>query len=181
MKTAARCVTMFLIILAVGAVPALGQEQEADDNPNKRSGFFIGIGFGYGVLSIEDAPESEGGLSGMLRLGGTLSQKVLIGIESNGWNKSESGVTLNFSSLAAAIQFYPSSTGGFFLTGGAGIGVLSLSGFDSEIGLSVLLGLGFDVRVGSNISISPFLNGYASTINGFTISVGQLGVGITFH
>jgi hypothetical protein len=117
----------------------------------------------------------------MLRLGGALSNKLLIGIETNGWTKTESDITLTFGSLAAALQFYPSSNGGFFLSGGLGLGVLGATGFDSETGLSVLLGLGYDIRVGSNISISPFLNGYSSSFNSVRVSVGQIGVGITFH
>ena len=155
--------------------------EEEPDNPNKRSGFFIGLGLGYGALSIEGAPESEGGLSGMIRLGGALSQKVLLGVETNTWTKSESGATLTFSTFTAAIQFYPSATGGFFLTGGFGYGVFSLTGFDSQSGAALLLGLGYDIRVGGNISISPFLNGFASSINSVTVSAGQLGVALTIH
>jgi len=164
--------------LVAGPLRAQGLEPA---NRNERKGFFIGFGFGYGGLSFEGADGTEGGVSGMLRIGGALSQKLLIGVESNGWYKSEQGATLTFGTLTGAVQFYPAANGGFFRSGGAGLATLTLTGLDAEYGLGVLLGLGYDARVGRNFSITPFLNGFASSIDGTTVSVGQLGVGVTFH
>ena len=47
-----------------------------------RSGFFIGFGFGYGSLGIEDAPERESSMAGYLKLGGALNDRLLLGAES---------------------------------------------------------------------------------------------------
>ena len=93
----------------------------------------------------------------------TVSRKVLLGVSSNAWTKSESGVTLTAGTLTAAIRFYPSATGGFFLTGGLGVGTLDLAitglGSASETGFGALLGLGVDLRAGRNVSLTPFWNG----------------------
>ena len=121
-----RIQTLIAALALAVIIPCSALAQEQETNKHQRSGFFIGFGLGYGALAIEDVDGTEGALSGMLRLGGTLSDKLLLGIETNGWTKTESGVYTfqgsdarsTFSSLAAALQFYPSSTGGFFLSGG---------------------------------------------------------------
>src|SRR2546426_12601515 len=91
---------------------AYGQQQ-----PQLRHGFWFSGGLGYGSLGCQSCGSREGALSGNLSLGGTLSQKVLLGVSTNGWTKSQSGSTLTVGTLTAAIRFYPAATGGFFLTG----------------------------------------------------------------
>ena len=44
---------------------------------------------------------------------------------------------------------------GFFLTAGVGVGTVSYAD-ESESGLGVLIGIGWDVRLGRNISLTPF-------------------------
>lgn len=166
------------LILVAGPVRAQGLTVV---NRHERSGFFIGFGFGYGALSIEGADGTEGGMSGMLRIGAALSQRLLIGAETNGWYRSESGTGVTFGTFTGAVHFYPSATNGFFLSGGLGLATFSVEGLDAEYGLGAVLGVGYDARVGRTISITPFLNGFASSIDGVTLGVGQIGTGITFH
>lgn len=150
-----------------------------------RDGFWFNIGLGYGSLGCQDCGSREGGVSGALALGGTLSQKVVIGGGTNGWTKSEGGATLTVSTLTALIRFYPSATGGFFLLGGLGVGQIHASvtglGSNSETGAAAVLGLGYDVRVGDNVSITPFWNGFATKTTNSDANVGQIGVGVTIH
>lgn len=163
---------------------AMARPVAAQGTPG-RSGFWFNLGMGYGSLGCQDCGGREGSWSGGLALGGALSQKVLIGVGTNGWTKSESGATLTVGTVSALIRFYPSSTGGFFLLGGLGIGTVhaSLSGFgsDSETGAGALLGLGYDVRVGRNVSLTPFWNGFAVNTSNTDVNVGQIGVGLTVH
>ena len=72
-----------LMGLLVAASPTAASAQY----PQVREGFWIGFGFGYGSLGLSDCEECdrEGGLSGFLKLGGTLSDKWLLGFESNSW------------------------------------------------------------------------------------------------
>ena len=107
----------------VQAVRAQGAPAEAE-NRHARRGFWFSGGLGYGSLGCEDCGGREGGLSGGLGLGGSVSQKVLLGAGSNGWTRSEGGVTLTVGTLVALIRFYPSATGGFFLLGGLGLGTI---------------------------------------------------------
>ena len=101
------------------------------------------------------------------------------------WTKSEGGETLTVGTLDARIRFYPSATGGFFLTGGVGLGSISAGvsglGSASETGLGLLLGLGVDIRVAKNLSFTPFWNGFAVRSSGSDANVGQIGVGLTIH
>ena len=150
-----------------------------------RSGFWFNGGLGFGSLGCRDCNGREGGLSGGLALGGTLGQKVLLGVGSNGWRKSDAGETLTAGTLTALIRFYPSATGGFFLLGGLGVGSIRLEvdglGSVTETGFGALLGLGYDIRVGSSVSLTPFWNGFAVEGSDLNANVGQLGLGLTVH
>ena len=165
--------------LLLGATSLVAQEGPV--NKHERKGFWIGVGLGYGWLHLEGADGSEGGFSGTFSLGGTISQHVLLGFQSNGWYKSEDGVSLSFGTATAAIHFYPSKTGGLFLTGGLGLATFKLEGFDAENDVGLVVGGGWDLRVGRNISISPFVNFFGGTFDGITVTTIQTGAGIMFH
>jgi hypothetical protein len=150
-----------------------------------RDGFWLSVGAGWGSLGCRECDGREGAFSGNIALGGTLSQRWLLGVSSNGWTKSESGATLTAATLTAAVRFYPSATGGFFLTGGLGIGTLDVAisglGSDSEVGGGALLGLGYDIRIGRNLSLTPFWNGVGIDTGNADANFGQIGIGITVH
>ncbi len=172
-------VLTLLASIAWAAVPASAQ------TPHVRQGFWLNVGLGYGSLGCENCDSREGALSGQFGIGGTLSQKVIIGLMTNGWTKSEDGVTLSVGTAVAGVRFYPSATGGFYLTGGIGVGAVSaeISGFetDNEMGTGVMLGLGWDFRVGRNVSLTPFWNGYAVSSDEVDANVGQIGLSVTVH
>ncbi|HEX6614706.1 MAG TPA: outer membrane beta-barrel protein [Gemmatimonadales bacterium] len=168
-----------LTLLALEAAPAQAQ------HPQTRQGFWFTGGLGYGSLGCENCDGREGSISGGLAIGGTLNQKWLLGVGTNGWTKSENGATLTVGTLAALVRFYPSATGGFFITGGLGIGSIhaELSGLggDTETGAGALLGVGYDIRVSQNVSLTPFWNGFATSTSNADANVGQLGLGVTVH
>ena len=167
---------------------------------NQRQGFWIGFGLGDGSAGVDCsscATDRTSGLSGNLRLGGTLSQSVLLGFESNGWIHSEQGIdeTLGFGS--AVVVWYPSRTGAFYLK--FGLGVMSYTATDGVDDFTATapagsFGLGYDFRVGRNMSITPFLNSLATSaaslkLNGtafptsedIKVNLLQFGVGLTWH
>src|SRR5690348_17427297 len=71
-------------VLALAAITvsfvgnALGQYQQS--RPEHRSGFWFSAGLGYGSLGCQGCTGRTGGLSGNLALGGSLSNKVLLGV-----------------------------------------------------------------------------------------------------
>lgn len=171
---------LFLCTVLI-SMPSLGYAQA---RPQTREGFWFNVGLGYGSLGC-DGCSRTGGLSGGLSLGGTLSPKLLLGVGTTGWTKSEFGTTLTVGTLDARLRFYPNATGGFFLTGGVGVGSIGADitnfGSASETGIGIVLGLGIDIRIGRNISLSPFWNGFAIRTSGSDANVGQLGLGLTVH
>jgi len=177
-----------LVLLALVGTGAVAPREASAQYPQKREGFWFNIGLGAGSLGCQNCTGREGGVSGGLALGGTLSDRVLLGGATNGWTKSEGGATLTVSTVTALIRFYPSATGGFFLLGGLGVGRIDVSaaggGFSfnaSRSGSGAIIGLGYDFRVGANVSLTPFWNGYAVSIDGGDANVSQIGIGLTIH
>lgn len=160
-------------------LPGLAQAQKAPE----RQGFWLSIGLGAGSLGCSDCSGRESGVSGALALGGTLNKQLLLGAFMNGWTKSVSGVTLSLSSLTAGVRIYPSVSSGFFLVGGLGLGnvTVEISGVSvSESGTGALLGLGWDVPLGSSISLTPFWNGVGIKYSDGDANFGQIGLSITW-
>jgi hypothetical protein len=176
----------------------------AASHPQERHGFWIGLGGGVGSAkaTCDDCGSSnrETGVAGYLKLGGTINEGVLLGVESNIWSKTQEGVTVNFYNAAATLTFYPQPTSGFFVKGGVGLSFLDTQIRDGTTtvtvdlgdGPGVILGAGYDVRVGKNISITPAVNFWYGkpgdvTFGGETIfrnwrqNVVDFTVGVTFH
>jgi len=176
---------MRMVFAALFTLSLVSPDTASGQRAHTRQGVWFNVGLGYGTLGCQDCGTREGGLSGGLAVGGTISPKVVIGGGTNGWSKSEGGGTLTVATLTALIRFYPSASGGFFLLGGLGISSIrvSFSGFgsDSETGAGALLGLGYDFRVGNNVSLTPFWNGFAGNTKSSDFNVGQIGLGVTVH
>jgi len=152
---------LVLAALCTSATTAKAQDQ-ANDAPRVHQGFWIGGGLGYGSVSSScdgcGSSDSEGGFSGLLRLGGTLSEQFLIGVESDGWYKSINGTNNSVGNLSAALYYYPSKSTGIFLKGGAGVaGYQAKNGSDKLDGYGVGLigGLGYDIPIGSHSAFTP--------------------------
>jgi hypothetical protein len=104
----------------------------------------------------------------------------MIGVGTTGFAKSIDGETFSVGTLDARVRFYPMRESGFNLTTGLGLGSMSYAG-DSELGVGVMLGVGWDIRVAKNVSLSPFWNGFAMRNSNVDANVGQIGIGITIH
>jgi hypothetical protein len=180
MKPASRLVLAAIVALSVTVASSASAQIS-----QTREGFWFNAGLGYGSLGCENCDGREGALSGGLAVGGALSQKVLLGVGMNGWTKSESGATLTVGTVTALLHYYPSATGGFFLTGGLGLGSIRAEfdgvGSATETGVGALVGLGYDIRVGQNVSLTPYWNGFAATTSNADANVGQIGLGVTVH
>jgi len=198
-----RILLLLLAALVVGPSVATSQEPPSNRYPapantpdsatqaqkeygkHTRQGFWFNAGLGYGSASCLDCNIRTGSLSGGVALGGALSQKVMSGVGTNRWWKSEDGATLMVETLAAVMRLYPSATGGFFLLGGLGLGMIHRAaygfGSDTEAGFGALLGLGIDIRVARNVSLTPFWNAFVVAMNDDDANVGQIGLGVTVH
>lgn len=78
-----------LLVLALTLVASTADAQK----PNTREGFWISFGMGAGSATMGGYLAHRGretGLSGYLRMGGTISPNILLGVESNGWVEAAS-------------------------------------------------------------------------------------------
>jgi Outer membrane protein beta-barrel domain len=173
----------------VVALLLLGVSVGAAQHPQTRKGFWIGFGFGWGSYGIScdscGGAGREGSYTGYIKLGGTVSPHLLLGAESNAWSKSESGVTLTAGNVTFSAFYYPKPASGFFLNGGVGFSRAEVSGSGASVGNTgpgFTLGAGYDIRVGTNISITPIGNwNYGHPESGFSHNFYQFSVGVTFH
>lgn len=186
----------------VGGIVLFASPSAWAGHPQERQGFWIGFGGGYGSADAScdgcEGGDREGSYTGFVKLGGTLNERVLLGFETNGWIKEQEGITLTLGSMTGTVTFYPQASSGFFLKGGVGLSYVdtdfyvgSLSVNVSKTGWGVLAGLGYDVRVGANVSLTPSVNFYygqpgdlafdGEELLGWKQNVVTFELGITFH
>jgi hypothetical protein len=153
-----------------------------------RQGFWVGGGMGYGSMGLSctgcvDVSRASG-ISGYAKLGGTLRPNVLLGIEMNGWTKNEGSATITMGNFSGAAYWYPVASQGLFIKAGAGYSVLAVDdgvGNTNDSGFGMLGGVGYDIRVGRNLSITPVANWFGGGFEGGSANVLQLGMGVTSH
>jgi hypothetical protein len=190
MRSTSRILTISAALLVIGSTAVQAQR------PQTRQGFWIGFGLGWGSLGVScGTPDCRtgrtGAASGYLKLGGTLSPHFLLGGETNGWTKEEERTTVTAANASLAAYYYPQPAGGLFLKGGAGIATFKEEGGDAASGVGLVVGLGYDFRVGPNVSITPVANfnwGRVGDVTGpidvtpdVKQNIIQLAVGVTFH
>src|SRR2546428_11368896 len=117
MSTAMR-VAVLLAGLCAAASAARGQY------PQRRDGFWIGFGLGYGSSQVMcdncKRVSRQGGVTGFLKLGGAPGRNLLIGAALNGWAHSDGSATETMASVTASLYLYLRRRSGFFVTGGGG-------------------------------------------------------------
>jgi hypothetical protein len=175
-------VVQLVAVFASLAIATAAQAQRS--SAPVRQGFWFSGGLGVGSLGCDNCSSRENSITGDISLGGTLSQHWLLGVGTSGWSKSENGGRLTVGTLDARVRFYPSATGGLFLTGGIGAAQerASVGGVSvSDNGYGALVGIGYDYRIARNASITPYWNGFGFKSNNNDANVGQIGLAITLH
>ena len=197
MPNAARCLAALAALLVLPASEAMAQ------HPQTRDGFWIGFGFGYGSADATcdrcTRADRLGGVSAFLKLGGTRSQHLLLGAAVNAWTKQSGGAIEALGTATASVYYYPWPATGLYLTGGLGLseyllGVAPRSRIPSVTGSGwgFAAGLGYDIRIGRNVSLSPAANffygglgklnaGGSTSATGWKQNVFDVGLGLTFH
>jgi hypothetical protein len=176
-------------VASTSAPPSVGSPQVAPPvlqrPPLVRRGFWFNAGLGYGALSCDTCGgDYAGGASGGLAAGGTITERFLLGAGTTGWYRSQDNVWISASTFDVRMRFYPVRTSGFFINGGLGVGEVRLGTGRlavSETGVGTMIGVGWDIRTGNNISITPFWNGSGIATDSVTVGFGQIGLGLTVH
>jgi hypothetical protein len=170
----------------------------AAQRPQIRDGFWISFGFGAGTVTWECdgcTRQDHGGPTGFLRMGGTTSNKILLGGEINGWALDIGAAEITSGYTAFTVYWYPKATGGFYFKGGLGAAIYARQTNTTEAtssGAAIVTGVGYDIRVARKFSLSPMLTLWtstqadlkddATTLNsGFRHGGATLQLGFTFH
>ena len=192
MSTATR-VAVLLAGLCAAASAARAQY------PQRRDGFWIGFGLGYGTATVScdncNFGPRTGGVTAFLKLGGAPSRNLLIGGAINGWAHSDGSATETVTNATASIYLYPRRRSGFFVTGGLGLSSYHINSTPSwdGTGWGWTAGAGYDLRFGRDVSLTPVVNytwGDVGDVNlgssgavftRWRQNVLDVGLGVTFH
>jgi len=186
------------VCLAAGGVMLFAASAHAQ-YPQRHQGIYATFGLGYGSAKVACDQCSDtgrtGDFTGFLNVGGALSQSILLGAEVTGWSKiTDSNDNLATSTVNAVISWYPSTREGFFIKGGLGFGFIrgdkdteeGIRAFDSS-GIGYQLGLGYDMRIQRNLSVTAVANFYGGnvgdirTLRNVNFNVLQFMAAVTFH
>lgn len=165
-----------------GQVPvARGQiSQPVAVDPQIREGWWGNVGLGLGTLGCDTCAGTVSGGSGGISFYVPINPRLLVGGGTTGYYRSIQGIALTAGTVDARLRFYPLLTSGFFVTGGLGLGHVSVYN-ETAYGLGLVFGVGWDVPLGSNVSLTPFWNGVGIADRSGTVNFGQLGLGVTVH
>jgi Outer membrane protein beta-barrel domain len=186
----ARALALVGGLLVAGALPAVAQEGLQPRSAHQ--GFWVGFGLGGGSNLSDAASGARFGVGAHVRLGGTLSERLLLGGELIGWGRKISGSTITQSNAMVVALLYPSAAG-VFLKGGIGFAGWTQGATSGNTtttttagGFGLGAGLGYDVQVGSNLFLTPAVDFLYQSVesNVFQNSTGSLlmfTLGLTWH
>ncbi len=186
------CAALVASLLVLSGSPAVAQRVAA------RQGFWLGGGAGIGSARLSCTvcrAGRDGGGSGYLRLGATVTPQLLIGGEAIVWYHSQANVSFFLGTVQAVVLLYPMVRSGFYLKTGLGMAQYSAKDPANKISsqaLSAQVGVGYELAIGRTMSIVPYANflgttgadvRYNDTVSslGAKTSLIQVGVGLTLH
>ena len=191
---------MRIHIVVLATAVGLSAGELLAQRPHARDGVNVSFGFGGGGAHLGCSGcgnDRQGGTGFYLNVGGTISPRFTLGGELNGFGFASNNRDLTISSLLAVAHVYPEPASGFFFTLGAGVTGASVSDRLQSVevystGFGIEGGLGYDVRLGRNFSLTP----YAQFVKAFSGQVSynsawgpdqlnpdyyQVGLGFTWH
>ena len=163
-----------------------------------RSGFWFGGGVGMGSARLSCSicrGGRDGGTSGYLRLGATITPQILIGGEATVWYHTQNSVDFLLGSVQAVLYMYPKKNSGFYIKTGFGLAQYSAKDSVDKISTQAIaaqVGVGYEVLVSHNLSIVPYANflgtsgsdmRFNDTVSGLSANTSliQVGLGLTLH
>jgi len=187
-------------IVAAGLVATLALSAPAAAQDGTLRGPWLGAGIGTASAAVNCdicTGDRNGGLSGYLSGGFSVSRSLRAGAELNAWRDVTGGVSQRLILYGASLYWVPTPTASWYLKGGIGLLNYRASTEDEDddpLGAStgaLQLGAGYDFRAGSKLWVTPFANLIVSTSGNMTsgnsivtdasFSVMQLGAGVTWR
>jgi hypothetical protein len=185
------------VTLPVGHVGVETTRPGGEPHPApERRGFWLRFGMGHGSKAVwcpmpgscdvgdghlDAGPKRVGGASGYVAAGGAVSTRLMLGAELLGWSGRQVGGQLDgrIGAFLATVQYYPIVRSGFFLKGGAGVAFYSADlGFlvepETYRHFAQSAGLGYDIPIGSKVSLTPAIGVMRSSPTRVTTQLGAL-------
>ena len=193
---------MSLRLMASACVVAtLALSQPASAQQPTLRGPWLGAGIGTASASVNCeicSDDRNGGLSGFLTGGITLSPSVRLGAELSGWFDTTDEIRQRLLLYGASAYWNPTPASQWFLKGGLGIinyhADDAADEDDEPLGASAAalqIGSGYEFQAGSRLRITPYANLLVSTSGNLTsgnlivtdasFSVFQVGAGVTWR
>ena len=199
------------LVLLLG-LPTFGAGQDAPKAPKRqrphRTGLWAEVSAGIGTIRVACTgcpdPVFTAGSAGLVRLGGTLTDKVLLGWETAGFTHEtlgsapeDSSTRSQIEAISVVVLWFPWRSG-LFLKGGVGLAqgrftVAAGSAVDSTegTGIGMTLGLGWDIPISRKFAITANAASIIAAPGDFVLpgrriediigSVYQVSVGITLR
>ena len=158
---------VFLVLPSVLDAQRRRGIRESGSHDESRGGFWGSVGLGMGAQSFRFAGDDSYGPvlyqpTAVLALGGTINSNFRVGAEGQAWINAMGSDVETMASAMLIGQWYPISSAGVYLKGGAGIGRTGLdraNGTSSaDIGFATMLGLGAELRMGKYMFMVPSIS-----------------------
>jgi hypothetical protein len=188
------------VLCAAVAMPAIAQDTPRGPQPQGLWGAFS-LGFAGTKTDCSNCtdPGYVGNGSTIIEVGGTISRHVRLGAEFFGWDQSMGDAKGRLAMVMAATRWYPDGSLPFYLKFGFGVSNGVAEGADSSgtefsekrTGLGIMIGLGWDLRVARNFSVTLTGGQYSGLLGDFVVPAGTaqdllsmayvVGLGVTIH
>jgi hypothetical protein len=162
------------------------------------SGVWFGGGVGVGSTRLSCTvcrTGRDGGTSGYLRVGATVTPQLLIGGEVLGWYHADGNLSFLLGSVQAVLFLYPMPRSGLYIKTGFGLAQYSAKDPTNKItsqALAAQVGVGYELAFTKSMSVVPYANflgttgadvRFNDTVSGLgaKTSLIQVGVGLTLH
>lgn len=178
-----------LVALVATSLPAQEAPEDTAQQTHRRKGYWASFGAGGGWSTTPSFLANGGflrGGSGYLRMGGTVNKQLLFGGEALVWWREEDVLSSGFLELTrvnvtATALFYPDPEFDLFLKGGFGISSVEEGVGNDTDGIGVTGGIGYDLRIGRNLYITPNVDGMVHFLQSFTEWSIVVTMGLTWH
>lgn len=162
-------------------------------------GFWWGLSASYGrvyvACEICDADRGAAVALG-IAVGGTVSDRLRLGGEVNGWTSGDAGVDEYAGSIGAVAYWHPAERGSLYLKGGLGYMVYRIDDDESALtsgGFGPQIGAGYRFRITRSTLLEPHINAIITVptsdleldgdrqANRVSLSLVQVGLGLVWH
>jgi hypothetical protein len=151
-----------------------------------RNGFWISLGAGGGWnLARNISDETKPGVAGYLRLGWAVDRHVLLGGEAIFWGREQSEQLFTRGNVTLTGLYYPMVTKRLFLKLSLGMAFLDFfptsdsTVVATERGFGSNIALGYDLRIGRSVFITPNVDFVWQSVENLTNSMLLFTVGLT--